>query len=67
MNAELEIRVDWERLDEGAPEERACFGMLTIRQGDIVLTDGLDGFVGRTRPGPLVSGYHLAEWVAWNW
>ena len=67
MNDELEIRVDWERLEEGAPEERACFGMLTIHQGDIVLTDGLDGFVGRTRPGPLVSGYHLAEWVAWNW
>jgi hypothetical protein len=67
MNDDLNIAVEWERLEEGAPEERACFGMLTFHHGDVSLTEGLDGFIERSRRGPLVSGYHLAEWMAWNW
>jgi len=67
MKGELKIAVHWERLDEGAVEERACFGLLTIHQGNQFLTEGLDGFIDRARRGPLVSGYHLAEWLAWNW
>jgi len=27
----------------------------------------MDWFVSAYRPGPLVSGYHAAEWFAWNW
>lgn len=67
MKEELEMILYWERLDEGSVEERTCFGLLTIQQGDLFLTEGLDGFIGRVRRGPLVSSYHLAEWLVWNW
>lgn len=67
MTADFNIALDWERIQEGTTEEKACFGLLTIRHGSLVLTEGLDGFIDRSRTGPLVSGYHLAEWLAWNW
>lgn len=67
MNTELTIDFDWERLEQGSPEERSCFGMLRIQFGGALLTEGQDGFVERLRSGPFVSGYHLAEWLAWNW
>ena len=52
---------------EGSVEEQASFGRLTFRCGNICLTEGLDGFSDCIRLGPLVSGYPLAEWIAWNW
>lgn len=67
MDAGLEIRLDVEQLDEGSPEERAGFGMFSIRSGNTALTEGFDHFVRALRPGPMVSGYHAAEWFAWNW
>ncbi|WP_295436505.1 hypothetical protein [uncultured Thiodictyon sp.] len=67
MSAELTIGLDWERLEEGLPEEKSCFGMLQVCFGNILLTEGQDGFIDCARRGPLVSGYHLAEWLAWNW
>jgi hypothetical protein len=67
MPAGLEIALAPERLDEGRPEERACFGLFTIRAGEVELTGGMDFFISAYRPGPLVSGYHAAEWLAWNW
>lgn len=67
MPAGLEIALAPERLDEGAPEERAAFGLLTIRLGEVDLTGGIDFYIANYRPGPLVSGYHAAEWFAWNW
>ncbi|MGB7552126.1 MAG: hypothetical protein WBM15_11270, partial [Chromatiaceae bacterium] len=67
MSNSLNIACQWERLAEGPPEEMSCFGMLRVRLGDILLTEGQDGFIDCTRDGPLVSGYHLAEWLAWNW
>ena len=67
MSNQLQLTIEWERLEEGPDEERACFGQLHIRLGAIVLSEGLDGFVDCTRPGPRVSGYPLAEWLAWNW
>jgi len=67
MQPTLNIAAEWERLDEGEPEERACFGAVGIQCNDRWLTEGLDGFVNRIRPAPLVSAYHLAEWLAWNW
>ncbi|MFN3075728.1 MAG: ImmA/IrrE family metallo-endopeptidase [Alphaproteobacteria bacterium] len=63
----LKIAVAPERLDEGAPEERATFGLFSIRAGEAVLTEGYDTFVSARREGPLVSAYHAAEWFAWNW
>lgn len=67
MNPELMITMAWERLEEGTAEERACFGLLGIQQGNACLTEGIDGFIDRSRSGPLVSGYLLAEWLTWNW
>jgi len=67
MPAGLEITLAPERLDEGTPEERACFGLFTMNAGASDLTGGLDYFISSYRPGPLVSGYHAAEWFAWNW
>jgi hypothetical protein len=56
-----------ERLDEGSAEERAVFGLFTVHSGQGFLTEGFDYFLNGYRPGPLVSGYHAAEWLAWNW
>ena len=65
--SDLNFSIKWERLDEGTVEERACFGMLVAHCGDLYLTEGLDSYVDCSRKGPLVSGYHFAEWIAWNW
>ncbi len=67
MSEALEIALSPERLDEGTPEEKACFGLLRVRTGDIELVSGFDHYTGGYRAGPLVSGYHLGEWLAWNW
>ncbi len=67
MPEELEIGLAPERLDEGPPEERACFGLFSVRSGAVEPTAGLDYFISGYRSGPLVSGYHAAEWFAWNW
>jgi Zn-dependent peptidase ImmA (M78 family) len=67
MSIEFIITMQWERLLEGSAEECACFGMLCIKNKDISLSEGIDGFVNSSRLGPLVSGYPLAEWLAWNW
>jgi hypothetical protein len=64
---ELTIRADWERLDAGSPEERACFAALNIAFDDVQLAEGSDAYVNRIRSGPMLSAYHLAQWVAWNW
>lgn len=66
-NAHLHIEADWETLNEGAPEERACFAAISVNWGESCLTECHDPFVNRIRSGPLLSGYHLAEWLAWNW
>ena len=51
------------------PEEEATLGLLKILAGDDVLTAGTDSSGHETvyREGPYVPGYHLAEWLAWNW
>ncbi len=67
MPSRLTIEAEWEQLDRGSPEERACFAALGIQCDGHWLTEGLDGLVKRTRPEPLLSAYHLAEWLAWNW
>lgn len=63
----LEIDAEWELLNSGAPEEKACFAALGIRSGDIWLSEADDRLVKRTRTAPYLSAYRLAEWLAWNW
>lgn len=67
MHVMLDIALDPERLAEGSPEERAAFGLFTVRAAHGWLTEGYDSFINSYRKGPLVSGYHAAEWFAWNW
>lgn len=65
--AALRIQADWERLDIGSPEERACFAAIGIQHGDVWLTEAEDAFVHRVRQSVHLSAYSLAEWLAWNW
>ena len=66
---ELQIDLTPEFLDEGADYERAAFGLLEIKAGGELLTAAIDvKDDGRHySSGPCVSGYHLAEWLVWNW
>ena len=61
------ITADWEPLDSGSPEERACFAAIGIYVRNHCLSEGNDILANRLRQAPLLSGYHLAEWLAWNW
>ena len=69
MTAKLKITLEPMTLDTGSDEEKAAFGQLQIEAGGRILTAGRDfsGTEPRYRPGPYVSGYHLAEWLIWNW
>lgn len=67
MPVMLDIALAPEHLGEGSPEERAAFGLFTIRTAHASLTEGFDSFIRNYRQGQLVSGYHVAEWFAWNW
>lgn len=67
MSGGLAITTEWESLDEGSPEERACFAALGICWQDIWLTEGRDAFVNTVRTAPRLSSYHFAQWLAWNW
>src|SRR2546423_15722103 len=61
------IVAEWETLDEGSAEERSCFAALGIEAHGVWLTEGRDALANRLRHAPLLSTYHLAEWLAWNW
>jgi hypothetical protein len=61
------IKTGWERLESGPPEERACFAAVGILAHNTWLTEGRDAIANRLRQEPLLSAYHLAEWLAWNW
>lgn len=52
MPAGLEIALAPERLDGGGPEERACFGLFTVRAGETDLTGGMDHCMAAYRAGP---------------
>lgn len=67
MQDQLKFSIRHEALDEGSPEEKAAFGMLKIAVYGNPLAMGRDAHTNRLRNGPLVSGYHLAEWLVWNW
>ena len=53
-------------LGEGRPEDQATFGTLALRANGRCLTEGVAADSKELLPGPLVSGYHIAEWLAWN-
>ena len=63
----LTLEAEWETLDRGSPEDRACFSALGIRWGATWLTEADDAFVHRVRDKVHLSAYRLAEWFAWNW
>src|SRR5882724_11291963 len=67
MSASWTIKTDWELLNGGSPEEQACFAAIGIQAHGTWLTEGSDAISNRLRQAPLLSAYHLAEWLAWNW
>jgi hypothetical protein len=67
MSASWTISAEWESFDSGSPEERACFAATGIEVNGVWLTEGRDALANRLRKAPLLSAYHLAEWIAWNW
>lgn len=67
MAAPLEITAEWERLEHGPSEERACFGAVGVLTNDGFLTRVEDELNGQVRDKAYLSAYDLAEWFAWNW
>lgn len=67
MPDELTFSLSVEELDSGPPEEQATYGILAIAANDRLLTAGKDTQMQKLFYGPRVSGYPLAEWLAWNW
>ena len=67
MSKGLVIDATWEHLEFGAPEERACFAAIGISCHGLCLTEAEDAFVKIVRQRVNLSGYRLAEWLAWNW
>ncbi len=64
---QLTLSIDRESLDLGSPEEKAAFGLLKITANTHPLTRLFDSIQNEYYDGPFVSGYHLAEWLTWNW
>jgi hypothetical protein len=67
MPTSWSINLEWETLDSGPPEERACFAAIGIQARNQWLTEGHDLLTNSVRKAPRLSAYHLSEWVAWNW
>ena len=62
----LAFSLDPVALDEGSEEEKAGFGTIKVVADGHCLSEGFDEHAKSYREGPLVSGYHLAEWLIWN-
>ena len=56
-------------LDEGPDYEKAAFGLLEIKAASQTLTAAINADYHHRdyTNGPYISGYHLAEWLVWNW
>lgn len=67
MSERWSINAEWAQLEDGSPEERACFAALGICTDDSCLTFGYDSLLQSVRRAPYLSAYHFAEWLAWNW
>ena len=68
-NANLLIGLTPALLDEGQDYEKSAFGLLEISAAGQMLTAAIsaDTQEHRYASGPYISGYHLAEWLVWNW
>ena len=53
--------------DGGTHEERAAFGKFEVHANERCLTEGVAHGANDLSGGPWVSGYHIAEWLVWNW
>lgn len=67
MSGELTVSLSCEKLETGSAEERATFGLFAMTANERLLTAGEDPCRKELRHGPHVSGYPIAEWIAWNW
>lgn len=67
MPDRLTFTPEWMELEDGSPEERAAFGAIEIRVDGKCLTEGLNEITTAVERAPFVSGFHLAQWLAWNW
>lgn len=67
MQTPWSIKLDWNLLESGSPEERASFAAINITAHGASLTVGHDRLLQSVREAPYLSAYHLAEWLAWNW
>ena len=67
MSGEVKMSLSTEALDSGSAEERATFGLFSMTANERLLTEGVDTADQKLSHGPHVSGYPLAEWIAWNW
>lgn len=67
MIEELEFDVQFRSSQQGTNVERASFGALTLRAGDVVLTEVHDILAKTTRSSIYVSVSYLARWFADHW
>ena len=67
MSGEVKMSLSSESPDSGSAEERATFGLFSMTANERLLTEGVDDLSRNVNHGPHVSGYPLAEWLAWNW
>ena len=67
MQEHLTLSLVPETLDLGSEEESATFGAFVLKANGRRLTEGVGVDENELRSGPYVSGYHVAQWLAWNW
>ena len=67
VGSRFAIEIEWERLERGLPEESGTFGAIGMRVDTAWLTEAHDTFARRVRQKVHLSGYQLAQWLAWNW
>lgn len=65
----LQISLKPALLQEGPDYEQAAFGLLEVKAFSTQLAALVENGDGTTHyhSGPYISGYHLAEWLVWNW
>ena len=62
-----QVSIPQENLVYESAEERATFGLFSVVANNHLLTEGAEVDKQELRHGPYVSGYPIAEWLAWNW
>ncbi len=62
-----QVSISQENLVHESAEERATFGLFSVIANNHLLTEGVEVDKQELRHGPYVSGYPIADWLAWNW